>query len=89
MQIRLKTDPEKKQTILEVLHECGITSVPTPCGGRGRCGKCSVHIEGQERDVLACTTEAKDGMVVTIPGEDGQEQIAEKCMYSLCCRRDR
>ncbi len=77
MQIRLKTDPEKKQTILEVLHECGITSVPTPCGGRGRCGKCSVHIEGQERDVLACTTEAKDGMVVTIPGEDGQEQIAE------------
>ena len=77
MQIRLEPDMTKKQTILEALRECGITSIPTPCGGRGRCGKCSVHIEGQQRDVLACMTEAKPGMVVTIPEEEGKSKIAE------------
>lgn len=77
MQIRLEIDTSKKQTILEALRERGIDSVPTPCGGRGRCGKCSVHVEGQERDVLACVTEAKPGMVVTIPDEKGAGQIAE------------
>lgn len=77
MQIRLEIDMTKKQTILEALRACGITSVPTPCGGRGRCGKCSVHVEGQERDVLACTTEAKEGMVITLPDEEGTQQIAE------------
>lgn len=90
MQIRLETDPEKKQTILEALREHGITSVLTPCGGRGRCGKCSVHVEGQERDVLACITEAEAGMVVTIPDEDGREQIAEgsDCVHYLADGRD-
>ena len=78
MQIRLKIDPGKKQTILEALRECGVTSVPTPCGGRGRCGKCSVRIGGQEREVLACITEAKEGMVIHLPENDGQEQIAEE-----------
>lgn len=78
MQIRLETVPGEKKTILEALLECGITSIPTPCGGRGRCGKCSVHIEGQEQEVLACITEAKCGMVVRLPDENGQEQIAEE-----------
>lgn len=77
MQIRIETDQEKKQTILEALRACGITSIPTPCGGRGHCGKCSVHIEGQERDVLACMTEAEPRMVVTIPEEEGKSKIAE------------
>lgn len=85
MQIRLEIDPEKKQTILEALQEHGITSVSTPCGGRGRCGKCSVHVEGQERDVLACMTEAVNGMVVTIPEEEGNQLIAEgsSCVHYL------
>lgn len=77
MQMRLEIDTSKKQTILEALRERGIDTVPTPCGGRGRCGKCSVHVEGQERDVLACVTEVKPGMVVTIPDEKGAGQIAE------------
>lgn len=77
MLIRLETDPARKQTILDALRECGITSVPTPCGGRGRCGKCSVRVEGQEREVLACVAEAKEGMVIHLPENDGQELIAE------------
>lgn len=56
------------ETILSVLQENGITSVPAPCGGRGRCGKCAVKADGREK--TACTTKVSDGMEVIIPEEE-------------------
>lgn len=75
MKIRLEVNETQKQTILEVLRAYGITNLHTPCGGRGRCGKCTVQVEGLG-DVLACITEAENGMVIQMP-EDGQLNIAD------------
>ena len=56
------------KTILSVLQENGITSVPAPCGGRGRCGKCVVKADGVLK--TACTAKVSDGMEVLIPKEE-------------------
>ena len=71
---------EKNQTILEALQANGIHVVNAPCGGRGRCGKCTVTVEGLG-DVLACMTKVKEDMYVTIPREQldaGKARIAEE-----------
>ena len=58
------------QTLLEVLR--GRESVSAPCGGQGTCGKCTVYLVEQEGEtpVLACRTEARDGMTVRIPAQE-------------------
>ena len=56
----------ENQTILSALQENGIHVVNAPCGGRGRCGKCTVTVEGRG-EVLACMTKAEPGMYVAIP----------------------
>jgi uncharacterized 2Fe-2S/4Fe-4S cluster protein (DUF4445 family) len=38
--------------------------VPTPCGGRGTCGKCGVRVEGALGKVLACRTTISGDMKV-------------------------
>lgn len=61
-----KLDAEEGKTILETLQEQGIHVLTAPCGGRGRCGKCTVEVEHMGT-VLACTTKVTDGMRITIP----------------------
>ena len=39
-----KLDAEEGKTILETLQEHGIHVLTAPCGGRGRCGKCTVAV---------------------------------------------
>ncbi len=56
------------QTILEALsHEAGLAP-HAPCGGQGRCEKCTVYLleNGAERPVLACQTPVSDGMTVRL-----------------------
>ena len=60
-----KLDAKEGQTILDVLQEHGIHVLTAPCGGRGRCKKCSVAV-AQMGTVLACTTPVSDGMKVTV-----------------------
>jgi uncharacterized 2Fe-2S/4Fe-4S cluster protein (DUF4445 family) len=38
-----QTDIDEKKTLLELLREKGI-NMAAPCGGKGRCGKCTVQI---------------------------------------------
>lgn len=52
-----KLDAEEGKTILETLQEHGIHVLTAPCGGRGRCGKCTVEVEHMG-EVLACMTKS-------------------------------
>ena len=57
--------------ILEVLQQEGITSVPSPCGGNGKCLKCVVNVRGNgvNGPVLACRTPVENGLVVELEPE--------------------
>jgi uncharacterized 2Fe-2S/4Fe-4S cluster protein (DUF4445 family) len=63
------------KTILAALLEYGITDVGAPCGGRGRCGKCTVLVEG-EGEMLACMTPVREGMCVAT-GYTEEDVISE------------
>ena len=60
--------PRPGETLLALFQENGITQVSSPCGGNGTCGKCRVQVEGRG-EVLACQTEAEDGMTVYLEEE--------------------
>ncbi len=51
------------ETLLAALRRVGY-SIPAACGGRGRCGKCRVPVNGVPR--LACKLRPQDGDVVTL-----------------------
>jgi uncharacterized 2Fe-2S/4Fe-4S cluster protein (DUF4445 family) len=51
--------------------------IATPCGGTGRCGRCTVLIDGDFEDrVLACMTQVDRDMTVTVPERDSGRVIA-------------
>ena len=52
------------ETLLPALRRAGF-SIPAACGGRGRCGKCRVTVNGASR--LACKAVPADGDVVVLP----------------------
>lgn len=56
--------PAEEKTLLEVLRGAGY-SLPAACGGRGRCGKCRVRINGVPR--LACRVHPADGNEIELP----------------------
>ena len=56
------------ETLLSALRRAGF-SLPAACGGRGRCGKCRVLVNGASR--LACKVVPCDGDVVTLPATGG------------------
>lgn len=49
-------------SLIDVLRN---DNVEAPCGGKGRCGKCLVTVDGVE--MLACRTLAREGMNVALP----------------------
>lgn len=61
------------QTLLDVIRAGESLPIHAPCGGAGTCKKCRVFLleDGGERAVLACRTEAKDGMTVRLPSSEG------------------
>lgn len=56
------------KTLLAALRKAGF-SVPAACGGRGKCGKCRVKINGVQR--LACKVIPTDGDTVELPEAAG------------------
>lgn len=52
------------QTVLEALRAAGFHP-DAPCGGKGKCGKCKVLIDGQEQ--LSCQTVVDRDMTVVLP----------------------
>lgn len=55
---------EAGETLLSALRRAGY-SIPAACGGKGRCGKCRVKVNGVPR--LACKTRAQDGDWIDLP----------------------
>lgn len=62
------------ETLLPALRRAGF-SLPAACGGRGRCGKCRVQLNGAAR--LACKAAVQDGDVVTLPDSAGGSILTE------------
>ena len=61
-------EAEPGETLLSALRKNGFT-LPAACGGRGKCGKCRVTINGVQR--LACRAAASDGDEVVLPLSSG------------------
>jgi len=55
---------ESGTNLLAALRTCGL-SPDAPCGGSGKCGKCRVWVDDEER--LACQTEVHRDMTVLLP----------------------
>lgn len=78
-------------SILEALLSAGIEVLAAPCGGKGKCKKCKVTVEGKG-EVLACVTKVQPDMKIFI----GQEQLAAnakiaedgKCLHYVPDRID-
>ena len=67
-------DAEDGETLLEALRRNGF-SLPAACGGRGKCGKCRVKINGSAR--LACRAAVSDGDEVVLPENSGGRILTE------------
>ena len=67
-------DAKDGETLLEALRRNGFT-LPAACGGRGKCGKCRVMINGVSR--LACRAAVSDGDEVTLPESSGGRILTE------------
>lgn len=66
--------PLPGETISELATRNNIF-INQPCGGRGRCGKCTVLVNGKKE--LACTTKAFTGMHIKFLQNEEQLQILE------------
>lgn len=62
------------ETLLAALRKAGF-SVPAACGGRGKCGKCRVKLNGVQR--LACKVIPTDGDTVELPEAAGGAILTE------------
>ena len=60
--------------LLEVLRENGLHP-DAPCGGRGKCGKCKVIVDGVEK--LACQTVVDRDMILTLPRQDSARILTD------------
>ena len=61
-------EAEAGSPLLSALRKNGFT-LPAACGGRGKCGKCRVEINGVQR--LACRAAVSDGDEVRLPEGSG------------------
>lgn len=82
----IRAEVSEGTNILEALRSAGIL-MDAPCGGNGKCGKCTVIADGAE--VLACQTRAEKDMQVLIPQGKGLHVMqsgieTEKHMDPLC-----
>lgn len=66
-------------SILEAEQMAGIRQ-DAPCGGHGKCGKCKVLVKGEE--VLACSTQIREDMVVTVKSELRSAKILSEGIHS-------
>lgn len=79
---RIRTLPlPPGETLLSILRRAGY-SIPAACGGKGRCGKCRVPVNGVPR--LACRVYPADGDTVTLPEAAGGTILTGTVPLPLC-----
>lgn len=82
-------DVEPGTTIAEAAVAAGV-SISLPCGGQGRCGRCSVTIGGEtKRRVLACQTKVEGDLVVTTQAPAEKNRVVGATDYRKIPIRDR
>lgn len=64
----------ENETLLSALRRAGF-SIPAACGGRGKCGKCRVSVNGVSR--LACKVYPAEGDTVLLPESAGGRILTE------------
>lgn len=66
------------ENLLQTLHNGGFSQLPSPCGGKGRCGKCLILVKEGDflGNLLACKTLSQNGMEVWVP-EETESRIIE------------
>ena len=69
------------ETLLSALRRAGY-SIPAACGGKGRCGKCRVPVNGVPR--LACRVYPADGDTVTLPEAAGGAILTRTLPLPAC-----
>ena len=69
------------ETLLSALRRAGY-SIPAACGGKGRCGKCRVPVNGVPR--LACRVYPTDGDTVTLPESAGGAILTSTLPLPTC-----
>ena len=69
------------ETLLSALRRAGY-SIPAACGGKGRCGKCRVPVNGVPR--LACRVHPADGDTVTLPESAGGAILTRTLPMPAC-----
>ena len=69
------------ETLLSALRRAGY-SIPAACGGKGRCGKCRVPVNGVTR--LACRVYPADGDTVTLPESAGGAILTRTLPMPAC-----
>ncbi len=65
---------EPGTTLLDAMIRSGLHP-DAPCGGKGTCGKCRVHVNGET--VLACKTAAREDMTVSLPQKEAMTILTE------------
>ena len=72
---RVVFEPDDKEVLIhqgamlvEAASRAGII-LTTPCGGKGICGKCAVHLRPSGQTVLACQYSVHSDLLVTVPPE--------------------
>lgn len=72
---RLKTKADPAASVLEAARAAGV-AIASPCGGRGKCGRCVVWVGKAKTPVRACETQVEPGMVVEIPPQTAAEGLS-------------
>ena len=70
---KISISASEEETLLEVMRRAGLKP-DAPCGGRGKCGKCRIRIDGGE-PVLACQEKAGRDMTVDTMLDEKREAI--------------
>lgn len=77
-------EAKENETLLAALRRAGF-SVPAACGGRGKCGKCRVSVNGVSR--LACKVFPTQGDEVLLPEAAGGRILTETLDISAAASR--
>ena len=67
----------EENTVLQALQAAQLP-IQAPCNGRGTCGKCKIHVQGEQSERLACQTYPTEHMVVEVKPKGEQMQVVSE-----------
>lgn len=72
----ININDQNKKSILQYCRENDIDICQAPCGGKGTCGKCKVHVtKPYDKVVLACQTTAEKNMEISAVEDETDNMV--------------